>query len=137
MSAFRKLCTYCSASRWVLRGHQPGRIRRRDARWRAAGDGLVAAPDACRLHDRLDQARIDAATADVGDRRLDLLLARALVLLEQDRGRHHDAGNAEPALRDVVGDESELHRMAALARQALDRRDVAALDRADIGLAGA
>src|SRR5580765_884405 len=81
--------------------------------------------------DRLDDVVIAGAAADVAVERLaNLVFVRLRVLLQQVDRRHHHAGRAEPALQSVALAERRLHRvqLAVLAAEALDRRDLGALD---------
>src|SRR5579883_2324835 len=75
--------------------------------------------------DRLANALIRAATTDVGDGVVDILICR-LRVLPQQRGSGHDlSGLAIAALRHVVLQPRSLHRMAhAVARQTFDRGDM-------------
>src|SRR3954465_4802464 len=68
-----------------------------------------------------------AATADVGDRLVDVGIGRLRLLLEQRRNRHDHAALAIPALRDVLGDPGLLHLVqCAIGCQALDGGDLLA-----------
>src|SRR5882724_3780289 len=61
--------------------------------------------------DRRADARVGAATADVGHRRVDVLVAGTAVLGEQRHRRHDLARLAVAALRDLVVDPGLLHRV--------------------------
>src|SRR3546814_9947377 len=71
-------------------------------------------------------AGISAAAADARHRGVDLCIAGVAVRAQQRGGGHDHARLAETALRHLLGDPRLLHRMAAVARQALDRGDEAA-----------
>src|SRR6266545_3123066 len=73
--------------------------------------------------DRGPDARISAAAADIGDPAVDVLVAGPRILFEQCHRRHDLPGLAIAALRHVELDPSELYRMRAVAREALDRGD--------------
>ena len=113
------------------RGDEAGAVAGGDAGAGGGGNDLFAAHDAAGALDRLDQAGIDAAAADVGDRGADRGFAWVGIALQQDRCGHDDAGDAKAALDDIAREQGELERMRAVARQPLDRGDVAALDRGD------
>src|SRR3546814_5326434 len=66
-------------------------------------------------------AGISAAAADARHRGVDLCIAGVAVRAQQRGGGHDHARLAETALRHLPGDPRQLHRMAAVARQALDR----------------
>src|SRR5690242_15129591 len=117
------------------RGHQLRGLRGRDAGAWAGFDRFLAALDARRALDRIDEAWIDAAAADVGDCCLDLVFGRVGIPAQQHRRRHHHAGNTKAALRYVGADEGKLDGMIALPRQAFDRGDEGALDLRDRDLA--
>ena len=90
--------------------------------WRppqAFASGRCAAAD---VHRRAD-ALVGAAAADVGHRRVDVGVARLRVLPEQRRRRHDLARLAVAALRHVELRPGLLHRVRAVARQALDGDD--------------
>src|SRR5688572_23664807 len=79
---------------------------------------------------------ICAAAADVaGHRGVDVRVRRPRLLLEQRGGRHDLAGLAVAALRDVELDPRLLDGMAAIRREAFDRRDRLRADGADRHLA--
>src|SRR5262245_60399623 len=75
---------------------------------------------------------IRAAAADIGDPRVDVGVARPGLLLQECRDRHDHPGLTVAALGDVVVQPGFLNLVQdAAARQALDRRDLLALDRGD------
>ena len=68
-----------------------------------------------------------AATADIGDGLVDVLVGRLRLLLEQRRDRHDHAALAIAALRNVVGDPGLLHLVQrAIAGEAFDGGDLLA-----------
>ena len=82
--------------------------------------------------DCLADALIGAAATDVGHRRVDVRIGGLRVGLQQRGGGHDLAGLAVAALRHVVLQPGDLHRMAEpVGRQALDRGDLRIADRAD------
>src|SRR6186713_830318 len=90
--------------------------------------------------DRVLDALVAAATADVAGHRFADLVMRWLGVLHQERSSLHDlAGLAEAALGDVDLAPGLLDRMIAVWMQALDRGDLAAgdvVDRRDAGANG-
>src|ERR1700731_2826455 len=71
--------------------------------------------------DRGANALIGSATADVGHRRVDVVVGRLGVLLEQRSRRHHHAALAIATLRHVEVEPGLLHRVQlAVLRQRLD-----------------
>ena len=76
--------------------------------------------------DRADDAGMRAAAAEiVGERLLDLGLARLLVLREEGRRLHDHAVDAVAALRGLFVDEGLLHRMRLLRRaEPFERHDL-------------
>src|SRR5262245_34719202 len=75
----------------------------------------------CRGVDRRADARVGPTAADVGHRRVDVLVARVRVLREQRDRRHDLARLAVAALRDLVVDPGLLHRVQLpFLREALD-----------------
>src|SRR5580700_9102567 len=88
--------------------------------------------------DRGANALIGSATADVGHRRVDIVVGRFWVLLEQRCCRHHHAALAIAALRHVEVEPGLLHRVQlAVLRQRLDGGDLLGADRSDWDLARA
>src|SRR3954467_6003712 len=82
--------------------------------------------------DRFADALIGAAAADVGHRRVNVLVGRPRVLLQERRRRHDLAGPAVAALRHVDRRPGLLHRMRRVRRKPLDGDDlVGGLDAAD------
>src|SRR4051812_17153724 len=82
--------------------------------------------------DRFADALIGAAAADVGHRRVNVLVGRPRVLLQERRRRHDLAGLAVAALRHVDRRPGLLHRMRRVRRKPLDGDDlVGGLDAAD------
>src|ERR1700722_17810008 len=74
--------------------------------------------------DRGADALIAAATANIGDRRIDLGVGRLGVLLEQGRDRHDHSALAIAALRHIEIEPSLLHPVQLVVpRQRLDRGD--------------
>src|SRR6266699_3544602 len=68
-----------------------------------------------------------AATADIGDGLVDVLVGRLRLLLEQRRQRHDHSALAIAALRDIVGDPGLLHFVqCAIGTQSLDGGDLLA-----------
>src|SRR6266704_614644 len=68
-----------------------------------------------------------AATADIGDGLVDVLVGRLRLLLEQRRHRHDHSALAIAALRDIVGDPGLLHFVqCAIGTQSLDGGDLLA-----------
>ena len=100
--------------------------------WRERG---VAPGSGGGLAHRVDQARRDAAAAQMVERGGNLRLARIAVLSQQGDGRHDEAGNAEAALHDLCRQERGLHRMAAVACQPFDGGDEGPFEAADRDLA--
>src|SRR3984893_19190416 len=93
---------------------------------------ISSASRLARCVDRHTNARIGAAAADIGNRRVDIGVARLRIVLEECRYGHDHSALAIPALRDVVGDPSLLYPMQAGAcREAFDRRDLASFGWAD------
>src|SRR3954453_10748533 len=84
-----------------------------------------------RALDRLDDAVVRAAAAQVAVQRgANLALGGARILPQQRGGADQDAGNALAALHRLLGNESGLQRMRPLrAAEALDGGDVLARDR--------
>ena len=81
--------------------------------------------------DRLADALIGAAATDVRDGGVDVVIVGLRVRLQQCGGGHDLAGLAVAALRHVVLQPGDLHRMAeAIGRQALDGGDLRVADRA-------
>src|ERR1700730_9474878 len=79
-----------------------------------------------------------AATADIGDGLVDVLIGRLWLLLEQRRHRHDHAALAIAALRHIVFDPGLLHLVqGAAGGEALDRGDLPACRIADRRAAGA
>src|SRR5256886_13729488 len=74
---------------------------------------------------------VRAAAADVRHRGVDVGIARSGVLREQRGGGHDLARLAVAALRHILRDPGLLHRVGAVGRQALDRRDALAGDGGD------
>jgi hypothetical protein len=73
-----------------------------------------------------------------GQRALGIVARRMRLSVEQRDGAHDHAGNAVPALRRLLRDERDLHRMRQVAgADALDRRDRLPCDAADLDAAGA
>src|ERR1700733_523530 len=88
--------------------------------------------------DRGANALIGSATADIGHRRVDVVVGRFRVLLEQGSRRHHHAALAIAALRHVEVEPGLLHRVQlAVLRQRLDGGDLLWADRSDWDLARA
>src|SRR3954471_4012632 len=82
--------------------------------------------------DRFADALIGAAAADVGHRRVNVLVGRPRVLLQERRRRHDLAGLTVAALRHVDRRPGLLHRMRRVRRKPLDGDDlVGGLDAAD------
>src|SRR5258707_3062333 len=75
--------------------------------------------------DRFADALIGPASTDVGDGSGDVAVGRTRRLGEQGGGRHDHAALAVAALRHLLGDPGLLERVRAIARQALDGRDLA------------
>src|SRR3954451_22602359 len=102
---------------------------------------VVIGPPASRLCsgvNRLAHLLIGAAAADIGDRAVDVGVARIRIFLQQSGDRHDHAALAIAALRHVVVDPGLLHLVQfAIARQPLDRRDLLGPDRAYRHRAGA
>src|SRR5215218_171120 len=69
-------------------------------------------------------ALIGAAAADIGDRVVDVFVARRWILSQQRRGRHYLSGLAVAALRHVEFGPGALHRMRGGGRQTLDGDDL-------------
>src|SRR5262245_4840965 len=95
----------------------------------------MAAPSGgrrCAL-DRADDAQMRAAAAKVvHERRLDLVLARLRIRLEERRSLHDHAVDAIAALHGLLVDERLLQPMRLLGRtETLERYDLAALDGGD------
>src|SRR5450631_4380471 len=88
--------------------------------------------------DRLAHLLEGAATADIGDGLVDVLVGRLRLVLEQGRHRHDHAALAIAALRHVVGDPGLLHLVqGAVRRQAFNGGDLLAGGFADQYAAGA
>src|SRR3954453_8830125 len=88
--------------------------------------------------DRLAHLLIGAAAADIGDRAVNIGIARIRIFLQQGGDRHDHAALAIAALRHVVVDPGLLHLVqSAVAGQPLDRRDLLGADRAYRHRAGA
>src|SRR5216684_2974023 len=78
-----------------------------------------------------------AATADIGDGFVDVLVGRLRLLLEQRRHRHDHSALAIAALRDIVGDPGLLHFVqCAIGAQSFDGGDLIAGGLADQHAAG-
>jgi len=72
----------------------------------------------------LSNPMIRAAPADVPlHRRVNISIARFRILRQKRHGRHDLSGLTVPTLRDVHFDPGTLHRMAAVRRKTLNRRD--------------
>ena len=108
-----------------------GRVR---ARHQIGGGDLAAEEPAGQL-DGVDDLHVARAAAQVAAQRpLDLGPGRARVRLQQLLGRHDHAGDAEAALDRAGQDERLLDQVRPIRRaQALDRRDLRALERGDPG----
>src|SRR5579883_337821 len=87
--------------------------------------------------DRLPDALISAAAADIGDRRVDLGIARLGIGLEERGDGHDHAGLAIAALRHLPREPGALHGMAAILRQAFDGGDLGVAHRRNGQRAGA
>src|ERR1700722_6770534 len=98
-------------------------------------------PPLSRARGRVDRganALVGSAAADVGHRRVDVVVGRLRGLLEQRGRRHHHAALAIAALRHVEVEPGLLHRVQlAVLRQRLDGGDLLGADRTDRDLAGA
>src|SRR3954447_24329030 len=94
-------------------------------------NGFTISPPAANRLDRLDDARIGTATADVAAHRLaHIVVARTARLAEQRDSRHDLPGRAITALKAVVADERLLHRVEALGvGEAFNRGDRTTVDR--------
>ena len=68
-------------------------------------------------------ALVGAAAADVGHQRVDVAVGRLRLLLQQRHRRHDLPGLAVAALRHVVLDPGQLHRMRAVGRKPFDGGD--------------
>src|SRR2546430_17310157 len=82
---------------------------------------------------RLADALIGAATANVRHRGVDVGVARMPILLEQRRGSHELARLTVAALRNVLGNPGFLYRVqrTVLRAEAFDSRDLLGPDRRD------
>src|SRR5262245_9378737 len=99
---------------------------------------LMAVSGARRRMDRGADALVGAATADIGDRGVDLGVGRFRAAREQGRHRHDHAALAIAALRDVVVEPGLLHLVQVAVRgEAFDGGDRAVADRAQRQRAGA
>ena len=81
--------------------------------------------------DRGADARIGAASANVGEVIVDILVGRLRELLQKSDRRHDLSRLAIAALRHVIGEPSLLYGMRAVGRKTLDRGDILADDIAD------
>src|SRR5262245_33193751 len=115
--------------------------RRRPRRWRETSAGRFAPRRSWRLHPAYAlaggdvnggaDALVAAATANIGDGGVDLLFARARLVLEQRGHRHDHAALAIAALRDIEIEPRLLHGMQDAVRlQAFDGGDPPVGDRA-------
>src|SRR5262249_10138362 len=86
---------------------------------------------------RAAQTLVGAATADVGEVGIDLRIGRIPIGLEKGHGRHDLSGLAVAALRHLLRQPGLLNRMLAVGREALNRRDLGAVNAANRHRAGA
>src|SRR5437899_1454141 len=117
-------------------GKEAGRSAKRHARIAKTGcvrarmlSALRSLERRCRTVHGFADAFVRAATTDVRDGGVDIRIARMAIRGEQCHGRHDHAALAVAALRHLLRDPGLLHRVTAVAREALDRRDVAAFRR--------
>src|SRR5882724_8753207 len=99
---------------------------------------MVASSNVRRGVDRLAHLLEGAATADIGDGLVDVLVGRLRPVLQKCCHRHDHAALAIAALRNIVLDPGLLHLVQhTIGREALDRGDLLAAGFADRDAAGA
>src|SRR5713101_1791879 len=81
----------------------------------------------CSRMNRLPDAFISPAPANIGDGGIDVAIGRARDLREERRGGHDHAALAITALRNLACDPSFLNRVRSVFRQAFDGYDLSAL----------